>query len=188
MIQRNLMNHVAQLSSQASQVSADPEVVGEMKQDETICNTFELLEPTQRELSARQVKALSLFLLGATDKIVSRELGVSRTTLWRWNNRDPRFMAERNRYTDQVASTTAARMNQLMSQALGIVAQQMNSKMAIESFRAASLMVRIGAKRLPPLPTMQQLDPEQIAAALVKAGVDFRDLEQPEEQSNESAG
>src|SRR6185295_14989254 len=70
-----------------------------VQQDATQCNNQKNALPHlgpyplfDNELSPRQHKAIELLLRGVTDAQTAAEIGVDRTTVYRWRTDDPEFV------------------------------------------------------------------------------------------------
>jgi uncharacterized small protein (DUF1192 family) len=80
----------------------------------TSCNGSQQLDP-------RRLRAADLISLGQTDAEVAQELGVDRTSLWRWRQQ-PAFQVELERRRDELWTTSLDRLPQLLASALDVVA------------------------------------------------------------------
>lgn len=73
------------------------------------------------QLSARQTRALWLYAQGSTDAEVAIELGVERSTAWRWRTADLAFRRELRRSNAVATKAAAARLEGLVDRALDVV-------------------------------------------------------------------
>jgi hypothetical protein len=72
----------------------------------TICNAMQ-------RLSSQQERALELMISGSRDSEVALEVGVSRTTIWRWQTEDSVFEAESNRRRHELWLASVERLRSL---------------------------------------------------------------------------
>jgi hypothetical protein len=74
-------------------------------------------------LDARHLLAVDLLAGGHPDGEVAAEVGVDRTTLWRWRTSDPAFRAELARRREELWRSSTDRLRALIPRALGVVEQ-----------------------------------------------------------------
>lgn len=73
------------------------------------------------QLSSRQTRALWLYAQGSTDAEVATELGVERSTAWRWRTADLVFRRELRRTNAVATKAAAARLEGLVDRALDVL-------------------------------------------------------------------
>jgi hypothetical protein len=80
--------------------------------DATICNQ------AQHHLDARQLRAVDLVAIGKTDTEVAEEVGVDRTSVWRWRTQSPWFQAAVSQRREATWSASCDKLRALVPQAL----------------------------------------------------------------------
>jgi hypothetical protein len=73
------------------------------------------------QLSSRQTRALWLYAQGSTDAEVANELGVERSTAWRWRTVDLAFRRELRRTNAVATKAAAVRLEGLVDRALDVL-------------------------------------------------------------------
>jgi len=94
------------------------------------------------ELPDEQNRAIALLLLGASDRAVSEQIGVARTTIWRWRNHDPRFISTLNRERLAAFEAARARLHSLVNLAVETLEGALrngDAKSALELIKIVSL-------------------------------------------------
>ncbi|MBP9115194.1 MAG: hypothetical protein KBF89_02490 [Acidimicrobiia bacterium] len=81
---------------------------------------------TDIELSPKQTMALDLLLQGQGITAVSKEIGVDRSTIYRWQG-DVNFEAEKNKKARELRDATNARLVQLAEKSLSVVDDALES-------------------------------------------------------------
>jgi hypothetical protein len=104
--------------------------------DATICNVAQAL-------SSQQERALRLMLAGLPDSQVADEIGVNRTTLWRWRA-DDCFAAELNRRRHEVWDASLERLRSLVPLALDALAEELQGARRL---RAAAAVLGLAGFR-----------------------------------------
>lgn len=85
-------------------MNQQPEIIAQPNtQDHSHSHRQDFAPPAQ-ELTVRQCKAIDMLLAGAKLNDIADQTGVNRTTLWRWRNRDPDFVAKLKQYREQLTA------------------------------------------------------------------------------------
>jgi hypothetical protein len=84
----------------------------------TICNVAQ-------RLTTQQERAIDLMTSGSRDSEVAHDLGVNRTTVWRWRTEDVVFQAELNRRRHELWSSWIERLRSLVPTALDVMANEL---------------------------------------------------------------
>lgn len=144
-----------------------------MQDDETSCNS---LQP----LDERQLRAVDLLASGRAASEVAAELGVDRTTLWRWLQ-EPPFAASLNSRRLEIWQTSNDRLRALLCRAAEVLEQAL----AASDIRVALALLRLGGPA--ELGRIGPTDAEEIAEELRQGQLarDFR--RQLEEQERDEA-
>jgi DNA-binding CsgD family transcriptional regulator len=98
-------------------------------------------------LTSAQMRGLELYAQGLTDAEVASELGVDRSTAWRWRTRDRRFRAQLRKTHAEVTSAAAARLEGLVERALYVLATTLSDQEAPAAIRvraAEAVLERAG--------------------------------------------
>lgn len=96
---------------------------------------------TETNLSPNQIKAIELLLTGKSNNDIAFELGIDRSTLYRWKQ-EPEFIVEMNKqineYTEQARISTSF----LLSEAIETLAKSVkdNPKIALEIIKGMGLL------------------------------------------------
>lgn len=126
-------------------------------------------------LSARQLSAIPLILLGQSDSQVANSVGVTRESVCRWRNSHPRFIAELHRQRSLRHAALADRYNNLLDSALSILEEFNDSEeVSLEDVaKMASSLVRSASRRtFAPLPAATPLlTPDEILSQLLSLGI-----------------
>lgn len=80
-------------------------------------------EPSEADLPPKQIPALEALLTGASVTDAAEQAGVDRTTVSRWKNQDPNFMAALNAGTAELRDEMERRMDHLTRSAVDTVAE-----------------------------------------------------------------
>lgn len=80
-----------------------------------------------RPLSQEQLNAIEHLLQGKSDAATAEAVGVVRTTIWEWRNRNPVFIAELNRQRGELWDEARERLKALANRAMDVVEQQLDS-------------------------------------------------------------
>jgi hypothetical protein len=81
-----------------------------------------LQQEQEQELNTRQARAVELYTQGSTDAEVAAELGVERSTVWRWRTQDLAFRSTLRRTHAKATKIAVARLEGLVEKALDVVA------------------------------------------------------------------
>src|SRR5437667_11918377 len=105
-----------------------------MRQDATPCNNkkipprpIDLFLRRRRELSQRQQKAIHLLLQGLGDEQVGAQLGVDRTTIFRWRQQVA-FLRELDRQRRVIWERSANQLQAMVQPALDILRAQLTGE------------------------------------------------------------
>lgn len=95
------------------------------------------------QLDTRQARALEVYAQGSTDAEVAAELGVERSTAWRWRTMDPEFRGELRRLHAEATGAAAARLEGLVEKALDVLTSTLTDTQAPIALRlrAAQLVL-----------------------------------------------
>lgn len=93
-------------------------------------------------LTVEQLNAIDLLVCGEVDREVAAAVGVHRTTITNWRNRDPDFQAELNRRRRDIWSSSVDRLRGLLPVALDALEEELlrgkdRSRTALEVLRMA---------------------------------------------------
>ncbi len=87
------------------------------------------LEPVDlRRLNIQQLNAIDLLVTGSSDKEVSEKVGVDRSTVTRWRNYHPAFIAELNAQREAVWGMAKEKLRSLMPEVVDVVAEAIRDK------------------------------------------------------------
>lgn len=89
------------------------------------------------ELSEKQELALVLLLAGKSDAEAAGELGIDRSTVWRWRKTDSVFEAELNARRQSLWASYSDRLRILVPGALAVLERALESSDPIDSWRIA---------------------------------------------------
>ncbi len=79
-----------------------------------------------QQLSAAQLAAVDLVVLGEPDGAVAEAVGVTRPTVWGWRHYHPGFMAALNARRREVFGQTADRLRALLGRAIDVLAAELD--------------------------------------------------------------
>ena len=95
-----------------------------------------------KNLSHPQIRAIDLMLQGLTDAQVAEQLGVDRTTIFRWRKSET-FARELDRHRQAILEQSTARLQSLLKPAMDILQKQLVGGDPKAQLRAAALLVRM---------------------------------------------
>lgn len=99
------------------------------------------------QLTPAQSRALELYAQGSTDAEVATELGVERSTAWRWRTQDAAFRRELRRTHAEATKAAAGRLEGLVEKALDVLASTLTDQEAPLALRlraAEAVLERAG--------------------------------------------
>jgi transposase-like protein len=104
---------------------------------------------TQRkpQLDTRQMRAIELYAQGSTDAEVATELGVERSTVWRWRTQDRTFRSTLRRVHAEATGAGTARLESLVERALDVIASTLADERVPPAVRlraAEAVLARTG--------------------------------------------
>jgi transcriptional regulator with XRE-family HTH domain len=116
-----------------------------------------------QHLTRQQLRAVDLLAVGARDGDVADELGVDRSTVWRWRTGSAAVKVELNRRREELWHVARDRLRALLPDALEILAQELEGPRRL---RAAEAILRFGglAARTPAL-DLSRTGPTSLEAA-----------------------
>lgn len=79
-------------------------------------------------MNQNQLDAIELILLGLSESEIAEKIGVSRQTINNWRNNEPDFIAELNLRREEIWSKSIDKFRQLSSQAIRIIADDLESE------------------------------------------------------------
>lgn len=93
-------------------------------------------------LTVEQLNAIDLLVCGEVDREVALAVGVHRTTVTNWRNKDPDFQAELNRRRKEIWSSSVDRLRSLLPVALDALEHELQhgkdrARVALEVMRIA---------------------------------------------------
>src|SRR5665213_88616 len=136
------------------------------------------LTDASSRLSAAQTRAMQALLAGKSFTEAAQEAGVARSTLYRWQTCDARFIAAFNAWQRQALSSARSRLLALSDKAVSAV----GAYLFAGDYRAPfTLLQRLGA--LEPVQPGSD-DPEVIEKELAQAGTPSGASPAPSEASN----
>ncbi len=141
----------------------------QMQQPATSCNNT-----ASPQLKAKQFQAAALVASGNTDEAIAEELGIDRSTVWRWRTRSPSFQAEVNRHRESLNASISDKLRETMLAAVGTMAELLATS-ADQTIRlkAATVLLQLVPHSLEPGPT----DPREIMRPLAEQRqADMHDL------------
>ena len=97
------------------------------------------------ELSPRQHKAIELLLRGLSDAEAAAEIGVDRTTVYRWRTDDPEFLDTLETQRRILWQQSAQRLQTMYQPALDILEKQLTGPDPRLALRAAALLLRVAS-------------------------------------------
>lgn len=95
------------------------------------------------ELTAQQVEALDLLLVGRTVTETAAALDVARETVSRWRNNDPAFQAAYNAALKSAYEATTARLLDGRARALDRLINLLDSEDEATALKAAAALLRV---------------------------------------------
>jgi hypothetical protein len=98
------------------------------------------------QLTAQQHRALDLLAGGSRDSEVARELGVDRTTVWRWRSNDAAFQAELNWRRYELWTASVERLRGLVPSALDALCEELEGPRKLRA--AATILELAGFKAM----------------------------------------
>jgi hypothetical protein len=104
----------------------------------TICNVA--------QLTAQQQRAIDLIAAGSRDSEVAEDLGVNRTTVWRWRHHDANFQAELNLRRYELWQASTERLRSLVPCALDAIAEELEGPRRLRA--AATILDLAGFKAM----------------------------------------
>ena len=108
------------------------------------------------EVATKKQQALSLLAAGSPMESVATNLGIHRSTLWRWK-KDPKFVADWNKMLDEMKQRQVYALVKLQEEAIRALYSCLNSSNDTVRLRAAlSVMGRVDELKV------GHTDPEQI--------------------------
>jgi hypothetical protein len=113
------------------------------------------------ELSDRQCRAIELLVQGYTESAVAAEVGIHRTTIWRWGEHHPVFRAELARRRQELWSAAADRFRRTLFAAVKTLRNHLRHEQAAVQFRAAKALLMLAAHNRF-APPNEPTDPDQI--------------------------
>jgi len=111
-------------------------------------------------LDSRQLRAVDLLAAGRTNTEVAAEIGVDRTTVWRWGT-DPFFRAELARRRHELWNASADRMRALLPRAFDAFEKALDDG----DWRAALAILKLAGISDLSLDAIGSTDPDAIARA-----------------------
>lgn len=99
------------------------------------------------QLTAQQHRALDLIAAGSRDSEVAENLGVNRTTVWRWRHYDSEFQAELNLRRYELSQAATERLRSLVPCALDAIAEELEGPRKLRA--AATILDLAGFKAMP---------------------------------------
>ncbi|BER92753.1 helix-turn-helix domain-containing protein [Atrimonas thermophila] len=85
-----------------------------------------LAKANPKQLTVKQLNAIDLLLLGKTTQEVAEAVGVTRSTISMWLNRNPYFQQELERKRQEVWGSALDRMRSLTFKALDVIENSLN--------------------------------------------------------------
>jgi transposase-like protein len=92
-----------------------------------------------RELTSQQQKAIELLLSGERESKVAEELGIHRSTLWRWRQRDEDFRRTFDLARERAFRGATDRLRELVPRSLDILEEELERG----SYQAAARLLRL---------------------------------------------
>ena len=92
-----------------------------------------------QQLDSRKLRAVDLLAEGKTDSEVAAEIGVDRSTVWRWRTTDDYFGVELARRREELWRASADRLRALIPRALEVVAEALEQG----EWRAAVILLKL---------------------------------------------
>jgi hypothetical protein len=111
-------------------------------------------------LNSRQLRAVDMLIAGMTNTEVAAEIGVDRTTVWRWGT-DPFFRAELARRRHELWNSMADRMRALLPRAFDAFEKALDEG----NWRAALAFLKLAGISDLSLDAIGSTDPDAITRA-----------------------
>jgi hypothetical protein len=124
-------------------------------------------------LSDRQRLALEMILAGLPDAAVGKQLGLSRTTIYRWRHFNCAFLAELNRRRLDTWNASHEKLRALLPRALAALAAALKSDDLSARLRSAkTVLAHVSPDPDALKPPQRQLDPDEVLSAYIYANRD----------------
>ena len=126
--------------------------INKTQQNATVCG----------ELDSKQISAVAGLTAGGSVTDVARQIGVDRSTIYRWLNEDPVFLSELNKEKQEQLRGIRAELSSLAQTATKTLRELLlteNTPSAVKLKAAATILQAVGV--LVPEP-LGSTDPEQI--------------------------
>jgi len=97
----------------------------------------------EKPLPAQQQKALELLVMGRSVAETAREVGVGRTTMFRWLKSDAHFQAAYNRWQHEVQSSCHSRLLALTDKAVDVIDMSLttnDARMAMQLLKGMGMI------------------------------------------------
>ncbi len=94
-------------------------------------------------LSFKQIRAIELIMRGMSVGRIAVSCEIDESTLYRWRHEDEEFIAELNRRRRTYWDESADRVRALLSPAISVLAEQVNTGYEHEKLRAAATILRL---------------------------------------------
>ena len=93
------------------------------------------------DLTVMQEKAIQLLITGLTDQAVADQLGLARQTVCNWRHNEAAFAARFNAERQALWSTHREKLRSLVTQAVNVLAEDMDTKMEPKLRQSAAIHV-----------------------------------------------
>ena len=87
-----------------------------------------MMTKEDKKLSGPQQKAINLFLAGLNDTQVGEQVGVARSTVNKWKNKNPNFGAELERQQQELNKQNQLQLSGLVGQSIQVLRQSLASE------------------------------------------------------------
>ena len=87
-----------------------------------------MMTKEDKKLSGPQQKAINLFLAGLNDTQVGEQVGVARSTVNKWKNKNPNFGAELDRQQQELNQENRLQLSGLVGQSIQVLRQSLASE------------------------------------------------------------
>ena len=123
-----------------------------------------LVEPGEAELSAAQRRALVLLGEGRPLQEVAQQVGVHRTTLYRWSRRDAAFRAQRNAWEMDLRESCRAALIKSGMDAVACIAEsaRFNTDVAWKLIKELKLFDQAHTLSIDPGRVQREIEAEEI--------------------------
>ncbi len=101
-----------------------------------------LEEVDLRKLSIQQMNAIDMLVTGSSDKEVAEKVGVDRSTVTRWRNYHPAFIAELNAQREAVWGAAKEKLRSLMPDAVDVVSEAIRDRENPDRVKVALELIR----------------------------------------------